>query len=38
MVGLSVADLPDLPFRDLFEARVSPVEVAKRALRESGWF
>ena len=36
-VGLSVYDLSDLPFRDLFERKTRPAEAARMALAESGY-
>jgi hypothetical protein len=35
-VGVSVYDLPDVAFRDMYEAGNSPVTAAKTAVREAG--
>jgi len=34
-VGLSIHDLPDLPFRDFYDDGVPPARVAARAIREA---
>ena len=36
--GLSVYDLPDLPFRDWFDDEVTAAEAARMALAESGYY
>ena len=35
--GVSVHDLPDRPFRDMFEDGASPREAAQDALEYAGW-
>lgn len=37
LVGASVHDLADVPFRDWFESGISPQSAAKKALKYSGW-
>ncbi len=35
--GLSVHDLPDMPYRDQYDARYTPGQAAEEALSEAGW-
>ncbi len=37
IVGMSVHDLPDQPFRDWFDAGMEPDEAAADALEDAGW-
>lgn len=34
-LGISVHDLPDCPFRDWYDSRVSPAKAAARAIRNA---
>jgi len=35
--GLSLLDLPDVPFRDFYEDEMAPADAADEALVEAGW-
>ena len=35
-IGVSLADLPDCPYRDWYDARVRAIRAANRALRRAG--
>jgi hypothetical protein len=37
IAGVSVHDLPDVPFRFWFDDEMPPVEAAHLALEEAGW-
>jgi len=37
LAGLSVYDLPDMPFYDMYEDDYTPIEAARATLTESGW-
>jgi hypothetical protein len=38
LVGVSVYDLSDCPFRDWFEDELPPIEAARKAVKRDGFY